>query len=77
MHINGSQKKKNQFIYGFETLHKLNPRVSRLYNGVSVSSNTCLTIPVHRPYALDIKVIVLSFSYLLYVEFTLYGLTID
>ena len=35
------------------------------------------TIPVHRPYTLDIEVTVLSFSYLPHVEFTLYGLTLD
>ena len=35
------------------------------------------TIPVHRPYALDIEVTVLFFSYLLCIEFTLYRLTLD
>ena len=35
------------------------------------------TIPVHRPYASDIEVTVLSFSNLPHVEFTLYELTLD
>ena len=35
------------------------------------------TILIHRPYTLDIKVIILSFFYLPYVEFTHYRLTFD
>ena len=40
----------HQFIHRFETLHKLNPRVSRLYNGVLVPSDTCLnhSTPLHN-----------------------------
>ena len=44
-----------------------------------VDTNCCLkcTIPIHRPYISDIKVIVLFFSYSPHVEFTLYELTLD
>ena len=42
------------FIRKFETLRKLNPRVSGLYKGVSVPSDTCLKVK-HETIAITVN----------------------